>query len=80
MHRFHIDKNEGESDIYYDIIIGSNMMVQVGLLAKFMNKVLRWGGVTVPMKEPSGLIGKSYLTILDMHEVVMQTEEPFLTR
>ena len=32
------------------------------------------------MKEPSNLIGQKYLTIYDMCEVAIQTEEPFYTR
>ena len=32
------------------------------------------------MKDPSGLLGKIYLTILKMHEVVMQTAEPVSTK
>ena len=32
------------------------------------------------MKEPSGLLGKSYLTSCEMRKVVMQTAEPVSTR
>ena len=35
-HRFHVDNNEGESGIGYDMIIGLNLMVQIGLLDDFM--------------------------------------------
>ena len=42
------------------MIIGHDLMLQLGLLSEFKHQVLQWDGVTVPMKEPSGLLGKSY--------------------
>ena len=35
LHQFNVDKNEGDSDIGYDMIIGLDLMVQLGLLDKF---------------------------------------------
>ena len=49
-HHFHIDNNEVESEIGYDMIIVRYLMVQLGLLYGFKNQVLQWDGVTVPMK------------------------------
>ena len=49
-HRFHVDKNNGESGIGYDMIIGCKLMVQLGLMADFKRQVLQWDGATVPMK------------------------------
>ena len=37
-HLFLVDKNEGESVIVYDIIIGLDLMVQLGLLNFFEHK------------------------------------------
>ena len=54
---FHVDKYEGKSGIGYGMIIACNLTVQLGLSSNFKNNVLKWYGVTVPMKEPSGLIG-----------------------
>ena len=48
-------------------------MVQLGLAADFKHQVLQYGGATLPMKEPSGLIGKSYLSKREIREVVMQS-------
>ena len=62
------------------MIISCDLMVQLVLSVNFKRKFIQWDGVTVPMKEPSGLIGKSDLTIRDMREVVMHTSEPFSTR
>ena len=55
-------------------------MVQLFLSAIFKHQVLQWDGVTVPMKEPSGLLGKSDLTSRKMCKVVMHTTEPVSTR
>ena len=56
-HHFHIDNNEGESGIGYDMTIVRDLMVQIGLLDNFKCQLLQWYGDTVPMKEPSGMLG-----------------------
>ena len=61
------------------MIIGSDLMVQLGLTTDFKHQVLQWDGETVPMKEPSGLLGKSDLNKHEMREVVMKTVEPAST-
>ena len=55
-----VNNNKGESGIGYDIIIGRDLMVQSGLSVDVKHQFLQWDGATVPMKEPSGLLGKSY--------------------
>ena len=67
---------KGESGIGYAMIIGSDLLVQIGLLAEFKHQVLQWDGVTVPMKEHSGMLGKSDITSREIYEVVIQTAEP----
>ena len=79
-HRFHVNNNIGESGKGYDMIIFCDLMVLLGLLADLKRQFLQWYGVTVPMKEPNSLLGGSDLTSREMHEVVMQTEEPTSTR
>ena len=49
-HRFHVDKHDGESSIGYEIIIGRNLMVQLGLPYNFKCQVLQWDGVKVQIK------------------------------
>ena len=80
MHRFHVNKNEGESSIVYYIIICRDMMVQLCPSANFRRQFLQWDGATLPMKEPRNLLGKPYLTSCDMREVEIQTTEPVSTR
>ena len=62
------------------MIIGCDMMVQLGLSDEFKSQVLKWGGINVPMKVPRGLLGQTDLTSRDMREVVMQTAEPVSAR
>ena len=80
LHHFHVDNNEGESHIGYDMIISRNRMVKLGHLADFKRHAIQWDCDTVTTKEPSGLLGKTYLTIREMCEVVMQTTEPVSTK
>ena len=41
LHRFHLDNNEDESGIVYDMVIGRDLMVQLGLLSDLKLKVLQ---------------------------------------
>ena len=72
-HQFHVKNDKGKSGIGYDMIIGRDLMVQLGILSDFKCQLLQWDGTTVPMKEPSGMIGKSDLNKRKMRKVVMQT-------
>ena len=62
-HRFHVDNKKVESGIGYDMIIGHDLMIQLVLLSKFKRQVIQWYEATVPMQEPSSLLGKSYYKI-----------------
>ena len=79
-HLFHIDNNEVELGIAYDMIIGRDLMVQLGLVAYFKRQVLQWDGTTVHMNESRNLLGKSNLTKREIRKVVMQIAEPAFTR
>ena len=76
LHPCHVENNEGESGIGYDMIIGRNLMVHLGISDKFKNQVLQRGGAISPMKQPSGIIGQTDLTSCEMFEVAIQTAEP----
>ena len=62
------------------MIIGHDLMVQLGLVTKFKRQVLQWDSATLPTKEPRGLLGKLYLNKRKMREVVTHTAEPDSTR
>ena len=78
-HHFHVDNDEGESGIGYYMIIGRDLMVQLGLTDNFKRQVLQWDAATVHMKESRNVLGQSNLTKREMREVVMQTAEPAST-
>ena len=61
------------------MIIGRDLMIQLGMLARFKCQVLCWDGVTVPMTQPRSVLGKSYLNVHEMHKVSIQTTEPVST-
>ena len=50
LHHFHVDYNEGDSGIGYNMIIFRSLMLQLGLSEEFKHQVLQWDGSTVPMK------------------------------
>ena len=62
------------------MIIGSDPMVQLGLLLDFKCQVLQWDVVMEPMKEPIGLLGQIDLTSREMRKVLMHTTEQVSTR
>ena len=55
-------------------------MVQLVLSADFKHQVLQWNVVTVPIKQPSRILGQTYVTSREMRKVVIQTAEPASTR
>ena len=61
------------------MILGCELMVQIGLTDDFKRQVLQWDGSTVHSKESSNFLGQSDLTKHEMRDVVMQTEEPAST-
>ena len=78
--RFHGDIYKGQLGIGYDMIMGSDLMVQLGLMANFKHQLLQWYGATVHMKDPGILLGPSNLTKSEMSKVMMHNEEPASTR
>ena len=56
--RLHVDDDKGELGIGYDMIIGHDLMIKLGLSADFKDKFLHWDDVKLTMKEPRCLIGK----------------------
>ena len=69
-HRFHVNDKKGELVIGYDIIIVRDLMVKLGLTSNLNRQLPQWDGITVSMKEPRGLLGKSDLTSREMRVVV----------
>ena len=72
----HVDKNEGESVIGYDMIVVCDLMVQLRLSADFKHQGHQWDGVAVPMKQLRGLLGQTGLTSREMCEVRLEWTYP----
>ena len=71
-------KNEAKVTFYMlefsrSMIIGRNLMVQLGISADLKHKFLQWDSDTVPTKEPRSMLGKTYLTSRKMRKVAMKT-------
>ena len=69
--RFHVDNDDNESVIGYDMIIGQYLMVQLGLTTKLEQQVLFSDNDVVLMKDPGNLPVQPNLTKRKIHEVVM---------
>ena len=57
-HLFHVDNEKFKSGIGYDMIIGHDLKLQLGITADFKSQVLQWDGSTIHMKEHISLLGK----------------------
>ena len=69
----HANNNKFKSGIGYDMITGRDLMVQLGPIFDFKRQSLQWYVATVPMNQPSGMIGESDLSKREMRKVIMQT-------
>ena len=49
-HRFYVDNDKCELGIGYYMIIGRDLMVQLGLIANFKRQILQWDGATIHME------------------------------
>ena len=58
------------------MIIGHDLMVNLGLTANFKCEFLQWDGTNIHMKDSRNLLGQSDLNKREMREMVMQTAEP----
>ena len=50
-HIFHIDNEDGDIGIGYEIIIGQDLMVQLGKIDGFRNNFTKWDVTAVPMNK-----------------------------
>ena len=79
-HHFHVDNDEGESGIGYDMIVCRYLMIQLGLTDKFKRQFLQWDGATANMKESRNFLGQSDLSKRKICKVMMQIAEPTSTK
>ena len=78
--RFHVDNEEEDMNIGYDMIIGRDLMVKLGLITDYERKVLMWDGVSVPMRSVYHTDSKPTFSRAEIKQIMTQTAEPIATR
>jgi hypothetical protein len=73
--RFHVDMNIG-----YDMIIGRDLMVKLGLITDYKRKVLIWDEVSVPMRSLYHTDSKPTFSRAEIKQIMTQTAEPIATK
>ena len=48
---FQVDEYHHHEEVPYDMIIGSDLMAQLGLDIKYSNRTIQWQGDSIPLKE-----------------------------
>ena len=74
-HQFHVDINEGESGIGYEIIEVRELVVQIILVDGFGHRFQSWENYIVTMNEPGNILGYYNLTKRKNCKVFMQTTD-----
>ena len=46
----HVDNKTTRDKSLYDMIIGLNLMIEIGITVDTTDKLIRWEGVTIPLK------------------------------
>ena len=68
-HRMHVTKHMAN----YDVIIGRDILHQLGIVLDFQNKTINWNDYVTPMKDPLSRAGIDY-AVLDSYAVQSETE------
>ena len=75
----HVDKHTDPTKAQYDIIIGNDLLTELGFVLDYEEKTLRWDNVTIPMKVHGYLCDRTNtLTVYEqslMTEAVKSAEE-----
>ncbi len=75
-HTVHVDSRPNPSTASYDMIIGSDLMEDLGIILDYSEKEVRWEGHTVPMKERGTLKDDDTLQFLyEIHTEPPQIQE-----
>ena len=53
---------QDDEGIGYDVIIGHDIMLQLGLKAVFGCQIMEWDNIVVPLKETGNFLGQPDLT------------------
>ena len=78
--RFHVDNEEEDMNIGYNMIIGRDLMVKLGLITDYKRKVLIWDEVSVPMRSVYHTDSKPTFSRAEIKQIMTQTAEPIATQ
>ena len=78
--RFHVDNEEEDMNIGYDMIIGRDLMTKLGLITDYKRKVLTWDDISVPMRSAYHTDSKPTFSRAEIRRIMMQTVEPIATQ
>lgn len=70
--------SENSNDLGYDMIIGRDLMVELGLIINFKDKKVSWEGIDMPMRDFNQL-RKLNLSRREMRAVIQASHEPIVT-
>jgi len=79
--RFHVDNEEEDMNVGYDMVIGQDLMVKLGLITNYKRKVLIWDEVSVPMRSVYHTDSKPTFSRAEIIKQIMtQTAEQITTQ
>ena len=78
--RFHVDNEEEDMNIGYDMIIGRDLMTKLGLITDYKRKVLTWDDISVPMRSAYHTDSKPTFSRAEIRQIMTQTAEPIATQ
>ena len=81
-HRFHVDQSKDRQNLGYDVILGRDIMIKLGLATDFARRKLVWDQMSIPMWTVSERDNKSnpILHKEELRQFVQQTAEPKVTQ
>ena len=65
-------------DLGYDMIIGRDLLGQLGLIIDYKNKLIDWQGIKIPMRDYERL-RELNLTSRELNTIIHNTTEPIVT-
>ena len=79
--QFHIDEDDSDEGVGYDMIIGRDLMNKIGILLDFEEKQIRWEGDSISMRDYYTEIPTRRIPLdkSEIHTVMARHPEPTAT-
>ena len=75
---WHFSVFEG-SDVGYDMVIGRDLMLELGMDISFAKKTVTWEGIEIPMRDFNKL-RKWNISKMEMNAIIQESAEPIVTQ